>query len=61
MKVYLGYECHHTYCNTAKTIFTILKTVVKVFDDEAKALEWTEEFESTGTEWRSFEGFKVEE
>jgi hypothetical protein len=58
MKVWLGYDCYH--CYTAKTIFTILKTIVKVFDDESKALAWQEEFVATETEWRTYEEMEVE-
>ena len=53
MKVYLGCECYYDYCNT-------WETVVKVFDDETKALVWKEEFKSTDTEWRTYNEMEVE-
>lgn len=45
MKVYIGYECYYNYCD-------IFSTVVKLFDDEVKALVWKEEVEPTEREWR---------
>jgi hypothetical protein len=53
MKVYYGYECYYDYCD-------VWETVNKVFDDEAKALIWKEEFQSTETEWRYYRGVEVE-
>ena len=53
MKVYLGYDCHYNGCDT-------FESVVKVFDDEVKALIWKEDFKATETEWRSYEAFEVE-
>jgi hypothetical protein len=53
MKVYLGYECYYNYCD-------VFESVVKVFDDEVKALIWKEEFTSTETEWRTYREIEVE-
>lgn len=53
MKVYLGYDCHYNGCDT-------FESVVKVFDDEVKALIWKEEFVSTDYEWRTFKEMEVE-
>lgn len=53
MKVYLGYECYYDYC-------TEWRTVVKVFDDEVKALVWKEDREPAEREWRDYEEFEVE-
>jgi hypothetical protein len=53
MKVYLGYQCYYNGCDE-------WKTVVKVFDDEIKALLWQEEFTATETEWRIIDEMGVE-
>jgi hypothetical protein len=53
MKVWIGYECDYDYANT-------WRNAVKVFDDEAKALVWKEDFKNTDLEWRSYEEFEVE-
>jgi hypothetical protein len=53
MKVYLGYECYYNYCD-------VFESVVKVFDDEVKALIWKEEFIATETEWRTYREIEVE-
>lgn len=53
MKVYIGYECDYDYANT-------YQIAVKVFDDEAKALAWKEDFKATELEWRSYEEFELE-
>ena len=53
MKVYIGYECYYNYCD-------VFKTVVKVFDDEVKALVWKEEFEETETDFREYKEMEVE-
>ncbi len=53
MKVYLGYECSYNYCD-------IFESVVKVFDDEVKALVWVDEFTTTETNWRSYVEMEVE-
>lgn len=63
MKIWVGYYCEYNLCD-------MWKTVEKVFDDEVKALLWSEdkEFEanaqkwSDGTvmEWREYEEFEVE-
>lgn len=54
MKVYLGFECYYDYCNE-------WRHVVKVFDDEVKALVWKEEErEHAEREWRDYEEFEVE-
>lgn len=52
-KVWLGYECYYDYCE-------VWKHVVKVFDDEVKALVWKDEFKSTEQEWRDYEEYEVE-
>jgi hypothetical protein len=53
MKVYLGYECYYDYCN-------VWRRVVKVFDDEVKALVWKEEREPAELEWREYDAMEVE-
>jgi hypothetical protein len=53
MKVYLGYECYYNYCD-------VFESVVKVFDDEVKALVWKEEFTATETDWRIYREIEVE-
>jgi hypothetical protein len=53
MKVYLGYECYYDYCN-------VWRKVVKVFDDEVKALVWIEEIQSTNEDWREYDEMEVE-
>ena len=53
MKVYLGYECYYDYCN-------VWRKVVKVFDDEVKALVWKEEIQSTNEDWREYDEMEVE-
>ena len=53
MQVWIGYECYYDYCD-------VWHTVVKVFDDEVKALIWKEEVAATYTEYRQYEQFKVE-
>jgi hypothetical protein len=53
MKVYLGFECYYDYCN-------VWRKVVKVFDDEVKALVWKEEFQSTKEDWREYDEMEVE-
>jgi hypothetical protein len=37
MKVWIGYECYYNECDE-------WRSVAKVFDDEAKALVWVEDF-----------------
>ena len=53
MKVYIGYECYYNYCD-------VFNTVVRVFDDEVKALVWKEEVEPTEQEWREYEEMELE-
>lgn len=53
MKVYLGKQCYNNYCD-------VLETVVKVFDDETKALVWKEDFVETETDWRRYEAMELE-
>ena len=53
MKVYLGKQCYNNYCE-------VFKTVVKVFDDEVKALIWKEDFVETETESREYEAMELE-
>jgi hypothetical protein len=53
MKVDLDKECY--YDGGANT-----ETVVKVFDDEVKALVWKEEFDATDYDWRAYEEMEVE-
>jgi hypothetical protein len=55
MKVYLGYECYYDY-----DYCEIWRSVIKVFDDEVKALVWKEEGKSTEQEWREYEEMEVE-
>lgn len=56
MKVWIGYYC--TYDGGANT----WETVEKIFDDEVKALLWSEdpEFKETSWEWRRYEAMEVE-
>jgi len=53
MKVYLGYEYNDEYGDESRA-------VAKVFDSEAKARAWMEEFEATDLEWRDYSEWKVE-
>jgi hypothetical protein len=63
MKVWIGYYCYYNLCDT-------WETVERVFDDEVKALLWTEDPEFALTvqkwndnealEWRRYEGREVE-
>lgn len=53
MKVYICYECYYNYCD-------VFRTIVKVVDDEAKALIWKEEVEATDREWREYEEKELE-
>ena len=53
MKVYLGYQCYNNYAE-------ILKTVVKVFDCEVKAIVWKEDFVETETDSREYKQMEVE-
>lgn len=53
MKIWIGYEVYYNYCDE-------FRSVVKIFDDEAKALIWKEEFEATETDWRTYEEHEVE-
>jgi len=54
MRVYLGMLCYDNHCE-------IRKHVERVFDDEAKALVWTEEsFTTDPDEWREYEEREVE-
>lgn len=57
MKVYLGKECYYDGCEYRRE-------VVKVFDDEAKALVWKENCWSNDNddpnEWREYEEMELE-
>jgi hypothetical protein len=55
MKVYIGYDCYDNGCD-------IWKTVVKVFDDEVKALIWkeTQPDNYNPSEWREYSEVEVE-
>lgn len=53
MKVYLGIEGYYNGCDD-------WKTVVKVFDDEVKALIWCDEFKATEREYREYREMEVE-
>lgn len=53
MKVWIGYKCYYDYCD-------VHRSVVKVFGDELKAMEWEAEVESTETDWREYEEMGVE-
>ena len=53
MKVYICYDCYYDECD-------IWRTVVKVYDDEMKALLWQEEVKATRNEWREYETHTVE-
>jgi hypothetical protein len=43
--VWIGYQCDCVG-------YDVSRSVVKVFDDEVKALAWKEEFVATDTDWR---------
>ena len=53
MKVYVGF----TSCTNGVEFW---ETVERVFDDETKALIWSEEVEPTEWEWRKYSEFEVE-
>lgn len=53
MKVYIGYETYYNYCD-------VFETVVKVFDDEVKALVWVDDFKPTEQESRYYKEIEVE-
>ncbi len=53
MKVYIGLVC-------VTNGVDFWETVERVFDDEAKALVWAEEFQPTEWEWREYKEFEVE-
>ena len=53
MKVYLGIEVFYNGCDQHET-------VVKVFDSEAKALVWRDEFTSNVQEWCEYREMEVE-
>ena len=53
MKVYLGIHQSYNGCDT-------WDTVERVFDDEAKALVWTDEFQDTEYECRIYREVEVE-
>ena len=53
MKVYICYECYYNYCD-------VFRTIVKVVDDEVKALIWKEEAEATDRVWREYEEKELE-
>jgi len=53
MKVYLGIEVFYNGCDQ-------FETVTKVFDNEAKALLWRDEFKSNVQEWREYKEVNVE-
>ena len=53
MKVYIAYECHYNGCD-------VFRHPVKVFDDEVKALVWSEDYPNNDQEWRSYEAFELE-
>ena len=54
MKVYVGYNCYNNHCD-------IFKDPVRVFDDEAKALVWRDDFKSDNPdEYREYEEFDLE-
>lgn len=50
--VYVCYEEYYDYCN-------VWKTIVKIVSDKDAAELWVLDFESTETEWRSFEEHEV--
>ena len=54
MKVYLGIYQYHSGCGSS------WDTVERVFDDEAKALVWTDEFQETEQESRAYREVEVE-
>jgi hypothetical protein len=59
VKVWIGYHCHYDGAD-------IYEIVVKVFDDEAKALLWAEDKEfvqkhDVDIDWRRYEECDVEQ
>ena len=53
-KVFVGYECYYDGCN-------VWRNVMRVFDDEVKALVWKEEFVSEDpNEWREYKEMEIE-
>jgi len=62
MKVWIGFDCYDNGCD-------VHKTVKKVFDDEVKALLWSEDpdflaaaerYKDMPIEWREYEEMEVE-
>lgn len=54
MKVYIAKQCYYNGCD-------IWTDIVKIFDDELKALLWVEEnFTEDENEWREYEEIEVE-
>ena len=53
MKVYVCYEYYFDFCNE-------FKSVVKIVDTEAKALEWVDAFTPTENECRFYQECDVE-
>jgi hypothetical protein len=53
VKVYLCYECDYNGCD-------VFKNIVKIVDDETKALVWKEEVEPTDDFWREYKEYEVE-
>lgn len=53
MQVYVCYQCYYNYCD-------VFETVVKIVDDEVKALVWREEVDDTDTDFRSYIAMTVE-
>jgi hypothetical protein len=62
MKVWIGFDCYDNGCD-------VYNTVKKVFDDEVKALLWSEDpdflaaaerYNDTPIEWREYEEMEVE-
>jgi hypothetical protein len=53
MKVYIGYEYDNEHGDE-------YRAVAKVFDSEAKARSWVEEFEATDLQWRDYSVWEVE-
>ena len=53
MNVYIGYLCYDNGCD-------VFRHVEQVFDDEAKALVWSEDFKSEDpSEYRTYEEWEV--
>lgn len=53
MQVFIGYECDYNFGD-------VFKSVIKVFDDEVKALVWKDDMTPTEQDWREYEKMELE-